>query len=360
MKRDGLCAVVTTSVILVAGAVQGGPRWEVSDDAYIQMGMLGQVHVSVTEGAAAEHDIYLRRARLILFGQVFDGVKFFMETDNDNAGRSGTSGVSTDIQDAFVEQRLLENHYLQGGLLLLPFSFENASSAASLLGLDYNLETLKFVETFAWRDYGVIIRGDFGKRLAYRVGAFDGYDDKSGTKNPDAHLRFTGHVALSLVGEAETGWFFTQERLGDEAYLTVGAGFDSQDNASLIPGAVVADAPAAEPLSAPQIKDSEAFVVDFQSGFPLVGGFATINGAWQTWDNVTFDGDTAFLEAGLRKDAVQFGGKVSFQDPVAKSSTTDTTIGLYHYRKRHSARAGIEYRWGDSASQVLVGMQVSL
>jgi hypothetical protein len=328
----------------------GGPKWEIADDSYIQLGALGQVHGSFTENAADEHDLYLRRARIILSGQVVDGVKFFMETDNDNAGRSGTSDVSTDIQDAFVEQRIVTNHYVQGGLILLPFSFENASSAGSLLGLDYNLETLKFAETFAWRDYGVVFRGDFGKRVAYRLGAFDGYDDKAGTKNPDAKMRGTGHIAVNLLGETETGWFFTQERLGDKPYLALGVGTDQQKDATRI---VSTNGPAL-------IVDNEAFVIDFQSGFPAGALFATVNGGWYTWDNAQFEGDTAFLEAGLRFGDFQVTCKQSRQEPDGLSSIDDTTVGFHHFRKKHQARAGVEYRWGDTDSQALVGFQISL
>ena len=343
---------VALITMLAASVVQGGPRWDISEDAYLQLSILGQVHASFTEGADDEHDLYLRRARVILAGQVTDGVKFFMETDNDNAGRSGTSGVSTDIQDAFVEQRLCENHFVQGGLILLPFSFENAASAASLLGLDYNLETLKFAETFAWRDYGVVFRGDFGKRVAYRIGAFDGYDDSAGTKNPDADVRITGHIAVNLIGETDNGWFFSQNPLGDQPYLAIGAGIDSQDEASLIESDEEG-VPAA-------IIDSEAMVVDFQSGFAVGELFATVNGAWHTWDNAKFDGETAFVEAGLRCKHLQGVGKVSQQEPDAGDSVTDYTVGIYHFAKKHSARAGLEYRWGDSSDQVLVGFQVAL
>jgi hypothetical protein len=350
MMKSKLPVLAALAFLAAGPAVQAGPKWEISDEAYIQLSVLGQVHGSFTEDAADEHDLYLRRARLILTGQVTDGVKFFMETDNDNAGRNGTTGVSTDIQDAFVEQRIVPNHYVQGGLILLPFSFENAASAGSLLGLDYNLEVLKFAETFAWRDYGVVFRGDFGKRVAYRLGAFDGYDDKAGTKNPDAKVRGTGHLAVNLVGETETGWFFTQERLAEAPYLSVGVGADHQEEATLITST---NGPGV-------IKDNDALVVDFQSGFPAGPVFATVNGGWYTWDNATFDGDTAFVEAGLRRKDVQLTCKVSTQEPEDKDSVTDTTVGLHHLRQKHSARAGVEYRWGDTSQQVLLGFQIAL
>jgi hypothetical protein len=336
---------------LAATAALAGPKWDITEDSYVQLGLLGQVHASFTDDAKDEHDLYLRRARLILSGQVVDGVKFFMETDNDNAGRNGTSNVSTDIQDAFVEQRLPYDHYLQGGLILLPFSFENAASAGSLLGLDYNLECLKFVDTFAWRDYGVVLRGDFAKRVAYRIGAFDGYDDESAKKNPEAEVRGTGHLAVNLIGETETAWFFNQERLADKPYVSVGVGADYQPEATLIPST----------NGAPDtILDNEALVVDFVSGFPAGPLFATVNGAWYTWDNVTFDGDTAFLEAGLRRNSLQVTCKVSAQEPDEGESITDATVGIHHFRHKHGARAGLEYRWGDSPDQILAGFQIAL
>jgi hypothetical protein len=343
-------SVALLALLLAVPAAHAGPKWDLSEDSYIQLSVLGQVHASFTEDAADEHDLYLRRARIILSGQVFDGLKFFMETDNDNAGRNGFASASTDIQDAFVEQRLHGSHFMQGGLILLPFSFENAASAGSLLGLDYNLEVLKFAETFAWRDYGVVFRGDFGRKLAYRLGVFDGYDDKTGTKNPEAGLRGTGHLAVNLVGETENGWFFTQDRLGDQPYITLGVGADYQEEASL----------QVATNGTETISDNEALVLDFQSGLPLGALFATLNGAWYTWDNATFDGDTAFLEAGLRRQAFELTLKQSRQEPDGKETLNDTTVGFHHMRMKHSARAGVEYRWGDSAEQLLLGFQIAL
>lgn len=335
---------------LAALTASAGPKWELAEDSYIQLSILGQVHASFTESAADEHDIYLRRARIILSGQVFDGLKFFMETDNDNAGRNGFASASTDIQDAFVEQRLYGNHYMQGGLILLPFSFENAASAGSLLGLDYNLEVLKFAETFAWRDYGVVFRGDFGKKVAYRVGLFDGYDDKAGTKNPEADLRGTGHLAVNLIGETENGWFFAQDKATDQPYLALGVGADRQQEATLVVSSNGTET----------ILDNDAFVVDFQSGAPLGPVFLMLNGAWFTWDNATFDGDTAFLEGALRYREFQVTLKQSQQEPAGADSVADTTVGFHHLRMKHNARAGIEYRWGDTADQVLLGFQIAL
>ncbi len=273
MTREASTALL--AVVLLTGTANAGPKWELGEDSWMKAGFLGQVHGSYVDGGTDPHDVYLRRARIILSGQITDGVKFFAETDNDCAGKRGSS-VSMDIQDAFVDIRIMDSeHWVEVGLILLPFSFENRSSAASLLGLDYNCDTVKFVNTFVWRDYGAELHGSFlDRRISYCVGAFDGYDVADSAKNPDADVRFTGHVALNLVGKAEIGWFYGQNRQDADAYVSLGAGYDWQDKATLVS---IPNPSGSVPVMAEA--DSEAWVVDMQSGFDIGCSDVTLNAA---------------------------------------------------------------------------------
>jgi hypothetical protein len=352
-KLAGMLAVA--GVMSLAGFVQAGPEWEIGDDSWLKLSFLGQVHGTYIKDAEQETDIYLRRARIILAGQIMDGVKFFAETDNDNAGRNGFPDSSTDIQDIFVDVRILDSaHWAKAGLILLPFSFETRSSAASLLGIDYNVEAIKLVNTFVWRDYGAELHGEFlSKRLAYAVGVFDGYDSEGGHKSTDAEARITGHVLFNLIGEAETGWFYSQERLGAKGnYLTVGTGYDSQNKATEVAGV---------DGEASQLVDSEAWVLDFQSGFNFGEKVdLTVNGAWYDWDNAVFKGNTAFVEAGVGYGKTMLTGKYSLQDRDSKDSVNNYTAGIHYFMKNHNLRGGVEYRWGDSPDVVLAGLQFFL
>lgn len=326
-------------LLALPSVAQSGPKWDLGDDSWIKLSFLGQVHYSFMDEAADQDDFYLRRGRIILAGQIMDGVKFFMETDNDNAGKHEVD-ASTDIQDVFVDLRLGDSdHWVKAGLIFLPFSFESHSSAVSLLGIDYNSETIKLINAFVWRDYGVELHGNFGKRFAYNIGAFDGYPVTN--KNPEAPLRYTGHLAFNLVGDVETRWFNTQDRLGKGNYLTVGAGFDNQDKATLDTVEV----------------DSSAWVVDFQSGFVLGRTDLTINGAYYDWDNANFEGSTAFIEAGLRVNNIMLSLKYSNQDREDFDEINDYTLGIHYFLKNHNVRGGIEYRTGDSSDWTLVGVQ---
>ncbi len=348
-----VCVLSVVGVLFSVGMAQAGPKWEFSDDSWMKLSFLGQVHGRYSDEMDPTTDVYLRRARIILAGQITDGVLFFAETDNDNAGKAGMGDVSTDIQDAYVDFCIMDSsHWVKAGLILLPFSFETRSSAASLLGIDYNSEAIKMANTFVWRDYGAELHGDFSKRVAYTVGVFDGYDSENGTKNSDADARVTGHVMLSLIGESESGWFYAQDRRGKAGnYLVVGAGFDQQGKASSI---------TLEDAAVPTIVDSEAWVVDFKSGMDIGEMDLIVNGAWYDWDNAGFVGSTAFVETGLGFGKTMITAKYSLQDRDNADEVVDYTAGVQYFMKNHNLRGGLEYRWGDSAEAVLVGLQFLL
>jgi hypothetical protein len=274
-----------------------------------------------------------------------EGVKVFAETDYPNAGKNGVDADFI-IQDAWVDVQLFgSDHWVKGGLILLPFSFETRSAAGSLLGIDYNSETIKFVNDWIWRDIGASFQGSFAKRVAYKAGIFDGYENDN--KNSDADLRFTGRVDVAVIGDVPTGWFYAQDGISDKTYLYVGGGYDYQSKATLV-----------EP-ELPQ--DNEAWVLDFQSGFNLSDMLhLTVNGAWYDWDNSKFNGNTAFIESGLRYQKIIGTFKYSLQDPEAGSEIQDYTVGLQYNLKGNNIKGGIEYRWGDSADWWLVGIQFLL
>lgn len=341
------CGLATALMLagFVVPTAQAGAKVEFGDSGYVTVGALLQPHILMVDEAKDDMDIFLRRARLIFGGQITDGVRFFAETDYANAGKTGAA-ASVIVQDAFGDVRIYGDHWLEVGLILLPFSFENSASAGSLLGIDYNAETIKLTNNLVWRDTGAMLHGNFGKVVAYRAGMFDGMDPK----NEEAQPRFTGHVAVNLIGDAETGWFYNQDRLGKANYLSLGAGYDTQDDAS----ATVNDGMASN------VEDSKAWVVDLVSGY-LVGPVdVTLNAAYYDWDNANFKGNTAFGEAGARYKSAMLTLKYATQDPDAGDTVSDSTVGLHYFLKGHTARAGVEYRTGDSPDAVLVGLQFLL
>ena len=195
-------------------------------------------------------------------------------------------------------------------------------------------------------------------KVTCRFGVFDGYDNyETGSleKNDDAGLRYTGHIALNLVGDVEkAGWFCSQNRLGSANYIVLGAGIDSQQDATVSKVDKTTSAVAEE-------EDSNAFVVDLQSSFGL-GDSADVllNAAYYDWDNAAFEGNTAFVETGILSGKTMITAKWSNADDKDAGQVEDYTAGIHYFMKKQTARAGIEYRWGDSDDWILAGIQFLL
>jgi len=339
------------AVLLAASSASAGPKWEYGEASWMKLDLLGQVHYSFLDGAVDEDDFFIRRFRILVNGQIMEGVKVFAQTDYSNAGKNGAD-PEFGLLDGWVDVQLFgSDHWLKGGLVPLPFSFENSSAVGALLGIDYNAERIKLTNDFTWRDVGLALHGSFANRVGYRAGIFNGYEESD--KNPDADLRFTGRIDIAVIGDVPTGWFYVQDTLGTGHYLTIGGGYDNQNKATLVTPELLD----AEPVS----KDNEDWVLDFRSGFKL-GGAAhlTVNGAWYDWDSAEFIGNTAFVEAGLRFNKIIGTIKYGLQDPKAGDTINDYTAGLHYNLKGNNLKGGVEYRWGDSADWWLVGVQFLL
>ncbi len=350
-------AALVIAAVFSAAPALAGPAWEYGEAGRMKLDVLGQLHYSFLDGAVDEDDFYVRRFRILLNGQIAEGITAFVQTDYTNAGRQGADPKFS-LFDAWVDVRLFgSGHRVMGGLIPLPFSFENSSAVGALLGLDYNFESLKLVNDSSWRDVGVVLHGSFLNRVEYRAGIFDGYE--SDDKNPDADLRFTGRVNVAVIGDVPTGWFYVQDTMGGGTYLTVGGGYDRQDKATLVKPELFEEG--ADALFEPTAVDNEAWVLDVRSGFGLGGPFhLTVNGAWYDWDSSEFTGTTAFVEAGLRYHRAIGTFKYSLSDPEGEASFDDYTAGLHYNLKGNNVKGGIEYRWGDSADWWLVGVQFLL
>ena len=207
----------------------------------------GQALVNSTGNPAGDGwgtDFMLRRARVILAGNVNKWIHFFVETDNPNFGKNGDWSGRTFIQDAYVDLRFFPWLKIAGGLILLPFSHMNRQGATSLNTMDYhNLFSGKFVADFVWRDVGIEARGIIADMVDYRIGIFNGLRGNTVAKNatnpedfaalnPDDWPRFTGRVAINFF-DVEDAFFYSGTYLGKKKILSLGFGMDIQPDATL-------------------------------------------------------------------------------------------------------------------------------
>ena len=118
--------------------------------------------------AGFQQNLFLRRARFLVGGQVAKDVTFFFMTDNPNLGKATAPATAKApatgfiVQDAFMEWAIANEFRLQGGLILIPLCRNCNSSAHNLVTMDYG--TWSFQESgptqsSTGRDTGFQVKG---------------------------------------------------------------------------------------------------------------------------------------------------------------------------------------------------------
>lgn len=226
------------ALLVTPHAEAWSPKLEVDEDTWIQLGFLGQFRYEAAENRAGTDSDYwssqffTRRARVMGLGSVHENVRFFFSTDVPNTGLAGTPNTMV-WNDGFVDFQIMPELKIAFGRILVPFSVENQASAASLLGIDYNLSLLKTpspVDRAFWRDDGIEVRGILlDGMIDYRVGVFRGVRDFD--LNPNFMPRATGMVLVNLQ-DSQPGWFYNPNSLGSLDVVSFGAGFDYLTNSA--------------------------------------------------------------------------------------------------------------------------------
>lgn len=236
-----LCFSILLCLPLIAGAADNGPGYP-----NIKIGVLSQFHImhnqsvdfTPVNGAGGyrltwERQMYLRRMRVLIGGNISERTSFFFETDAPNIGYVNPSGeknirLSVFVQDAQIQHVFSEHIGFIAGLQLVGITRNGLQSAASLMAVDYGSHQFFAsgpLENLAGRDLGMNVRGFlFDRRLEYRAGLFSG-------KNEDrtSPYRFTARLNYSFI-DREAGFFYTGTTLGSGKIMSLGGGIDLQDN----------------------------------------------------------------------------------------------------------------------------------
>ncbi len=232
-----LVSLATLGAIAASGPAWAGAKVSITDDTFAQVGLLLQPQIRLDQDANYAKDgwaytPFLRRARIMLSGQVTDRVQFFFDTDSPNMGRNGDWSPSIYVQDAWFEYVAAPELQVDVGMLLLPFTRHGTQGATSLLMTDYHATLVKYPAGShkVWRDAGIMARGVVAKKVEYRLalsnGIQSGYgaasvdidgdgqpdDDPRGILNPSDLPRVTGRLVYNVF-EAEgapgaAGYFY--------------------------------------------------------------------------------------------------------------------------------------------------------
>jgi hypothetical protein len=232
--------------------------------------------------AGFQQNLFLRRARLFVGGQVAKDVTFFFMTDNPNLGKStqtatsGTTGIKAPgtgfiVQDAYLEWKIANQFAIQGGLILIPLCRNCNSSAVNLLTMDYgtwSFQESASTQSSVGRDTGFQAKGYLADdHLEYRAGVYSGFR-APGIKNS---FRFAGRAQYNFL-DVEKGQFYPGTYFGKKKILSIGAGVDNQ-------------------------ADYTAYAADVFFDYPMGKG----NGFTAQADYIRYDGGKTFPTAALFK-----------------------------------------------------------
>ena len=236
--RVGMWALVAAVFFAGSRTASGQAAIRVGEDVSLRFGALVQGWADWTEDPANDgysQNLYLRRVRLLVGGQVAQNVTFFIETDNPNLGRAPKNlGTGFIVQDALVEVKFSDPLTISAGLMFVPFCRNCIQSAANLLSLDYS--SWSFLATPATqssvgRDIGFQAKGYlYDNRFEYRVGAFQGFRAAAAPGAPVARnpFRAVGRLQVNLFEPETPGIFYTGTYLGTRRVLAIGGGVDMQ------------------------------------------------------------------------------------------------------------------------------------
>lgn len=285
-------------------------------------------------GTGRNYDFDFRRARITMGGKVNKLVSFFMQTE------SAGTGNSTAILDALVQLNIADTAKLVMGRFKTQFTRSRNGSGFGQMALDR-----PFIESQATmtsnvdgsiggkRDQQIALWGNKDK-FQYRLAIADGATTVGGKSDT---LRYSGRVHYAFW-DAEKGFGYKETYLGKKKILTLGAGYDSQND-------VVSSGEKAE------VTGNTAYTVDLTYEQTLAnGGIPNFNIAYYSRsldDNTSFSQGTGFhiaagyvLPGGNWQPYVRYttwdtelvGGTGS------NSDTNKTNIGVNYLIKGHTAK----------------------
>jgi methyl-accepting chemotaxis protein len=233
LKNTPLCAMaIAAALALVPARATAQIVIENEDESVkFKLGVQGQFWADWTQDpdtGGYGQNLYLRRARLLLGGDIGNDISFFFQTDDPNLGKTPKSaGTGFLLQDAFMEWKPTKVLQFDAGFFLVPFSRNTLQATTSYYTLDVSpLTTVNnaSTESAGLRDLGFQARGFFlDDHLQYRIGGFQGERDA----NARDSLRTAAYVQYDFF-DTETGYVFTGTALGLKKILAIDVGGDKQ------------------------------------------------------------------------------------------------------------------------------------
>jgi len=284
-----------------------------TDDATLNLNLQLQPQFLVNEagtpdGMDPSYDLFIRRVRIALNGNVGKSFSYYFQLDDPNLGKFGNLAGRVLVQDAWVGWAPTGIDggtvvYVDAGLIYLPISRHVLSYTTNWITADIQMDGLRIPNNPfpSFRDLGVQVRGwALDKRIGFRGGVYEGFtpiDQAAGTTcatggagciTPKRIPAVGGFINLDLIGSEEGLWLYSAYKWATSPILSVSAGgnyqsravrnaFGSLSDHKLLATGLYLDLPMTE--QAELVVDATLYLNDNGTGSPNTGtGFAASAG----------------------------------------------------------------------------------
>ena len=231
------------------------------EGATLNVSVQVQTEAMITESGAPNgtdlgYDIFVRRTRILVNGDISQNFSYLFQIDNANFGKFGNFTGRAIVQDAWIgwaPTGITGGNvlYIDAGLLLIPISHHLLESTTNFITADVHTDEFRFTGNAfpALRDTGVQIRGWWlDKKIGFRGGIYEGYapivtpgiapaptnpanqcvsNGGAGITapfciTPKRYPQFAGFINFDLIGSEEGGWLYGAYKWGKDPILSVG------------------------------------------------------------------------------------------------------------------------------------------
>lgn len=343
---------------LAGYSARGQYKLEIDEQTRAEIGIWGQAWYQFVENGknngADLNDFMIRRFYFYFKGQVTQYFSFFAHIAADRIGQEGLSipslglGSGLTARDFWITFKPSEVFMLQAGRMYIPFTrqYGTTSTKAMLITdlpfLQGGVRGSIFYASKVGRDDGITLWGNpFNGRVQYRFMVSEGVE---GDNNPDDKLRYVGRIALNLL-EPEKNWFNQGTYLGKKKVLSLGLGYDMQNDLT---------------LSGLGGRNNRAWTADVFFDYPIGDGALTVESSYIDNENSTQqhnfsslapgdDAQNLYVQAGylfagkIGSGRIQVYVRYETIDVDRKEGTNFISTGLNYYIKGHDAKLSADY-----------------
>jgi hypothetical protein len=198
------------------------------------------------DGTGWATDVFVRRTRLQINGDISSNWSYYFQVDNANFGKFGNYGGRMIVQDAFMSWAPIGKTggtvlYVDGGLLFHPFNKEVMTGIGTKFSVEGHPDLARgFPAGFfpGNRGIGLQLRGwALNKKVGFRGGVYEGQRASAASTavNPRSKPALAGLVNINILGTQEGSYIYQSVYFSKDPLLSVTVAGSYQAQALVVP-----------------------------------------------------------------------------------------------------------------------------